>query len=124
MARVAGRVLARNEADERGELSRVVTSREVAQLRGDGHGRVALHAAHRLERLDDRPKPPRRCDLDEFILKTTDALSLLAHGAQRFLLRARALTVNSTGGSGPRKATPRIPRRSASLFARCGSHTV
>ncbi len=84
-ALLAAGVLGRDQPDERGELARVVEAREVAELGDDGDGDVPLHAAQRLQRLDDRAEPPRRRELDEFVLEARDTLDLLVDGAQRFL---------------------------------------
>ena len=46
--------LGRGETDEGGELARIVEAGEIAELRDDGERDGILHAAKRLNRIDDR----------------------------------------------------------------------
>ena len=66
-------------------MSRVVEAREVAELGDDGDRDQPLHAAQRLQRLDDRIEPPRGRALDEFGLEPLEPIDLFIDGADGFL---------------------------------------
>ena len=78
-------VLRRNEADEGGQLPRVVKAREIAELGDDGDRDEELDAAQGLQRLHDRIEPPRGRALEEFRLEALEAIDLFIDGAHGFL---------------------------------------
>ncbi len=83
--RPAARVFRGNEADEGGQLTRVVKAREITELGDDGDRDEELHAAQGVQRLDDRIEPPRGRALEEFRFEALEAIDLFIDSPHGFL---------------------------------------
>ena len=75
----------RNEADEGGQLPRVVKAREIAEFGDDGDRDEELDAAQGLQRLHDRIETPRGRALEEFRVEALEAIDLFIDGPHGFL---------------------------------------
>ncbi len=82
---VAGGVLAGREPEVSHELARLVEAREIAELGDRGDGDDELHAAQRLQRLDDRVQAPALRVPEQFGLEALQLLGALIGGAHIFL---------------------------------------
>ena len=74
--RRAARILGGNQADERGQLSRRIEAREVAEFGDDGDRDEELDAAQRVQRLHDGREAPRRRALEEFRFESLEPIDL------------------------------------------------
>jgi hypothetical protein len=66
---VTGRPLARDQAEKRHQLPRIVETAQIADLGGDGHRHQKRSAAHGLISFHDRRHRPVRHDRDKLLLQ-------------------------------------------------------
>src|SRR5207245_5397101 len=79
------RVLRGRQAEVTHELARGVEPHEIAELGHQDNGAGELHAAQRLDRLDDRVQSPALHRVVQLALQALQSLLLLADGAHVLL---------------------------------------
>jgi hypothetical protein len=74
-----------DQANESGQLARIVEARQVSQLGDDRDRDDPLNSAQGLQSLDDGEQAPLGSDLEKFRFDATQSLDLLVDGVLRFL---------------------------------------